>query len=313
MISRDVRFRTWGFFELLIGRAHEVATRDFTFAEELGLLAVRLSDGLDPVVYNPELIEDLRGRAWACIGNARRVRSDLRGADEAFEKADACLRRGSQDLFERAVFCDLKSSLRRNQLRFEEALKLARRALAIFHQLGQQQQVVGLLIKMSMIHHRAGRIEKAIPLLYQAMELVDEREQRLMLCIQHNLADDLAEMGRYSEALNLYRETRQLYRAFPEPRIQSQRKWVRGKIARGLGQHRRAELLFESARNDLLAEGMPYDIGLISMDLAILYAQQGRVVDIKRLAVEMVVIFSSLQIHRETLAALILLKRAVGA
>jgi tetratricopeptide (TPR) repeat protein len=314
MVCHDIRFRTWGFFELLVERSHGIATRDFILAEELGLLALRLSEVLDPDIYTSELIEDLRGRAWACVGNARRVRSDLRGADEAFEKADACLRRGSQDLFEQAIFCDLKSSLRRNQNLLEEALRLAHRALTIFRKLGQQNRVRSLLVKISTIHHRAGSIEQAIPFLYQAMGLIDpQQEPRLMLCIWHNLADDLAEVGRFSEALNLFRSTRQLYRAFPELHVQNQRKWVRAKIARGLGQYRWAELLFKSARNGLLVEGIPYDIGLISMDLAILYAHQGRVVDINRLALEMVVIFSGLRIHRETLAALILLRRTMDA
>mgnify|MGYP006208110867 CR=1 FL=1 len=45
--------------------------------------------------------------------------------------------------------------------------------------------------------------------------------------------------------------------------------------------------------------------------LATLYAEQGRTDDLKRLAREMLPIFSSLQIHREALAALAYLKQAI--
>ena len=46
-------------------------------------------------------------------------------------------------------------------------------------------------------------------------------------------------------------------------------------------------------------------------ELAVLYAEQGRMADLKRLAAEMVPIFSSLHIHREALAALAYFRQAV--
>ena len=71
------RLHTWGFFELLVERSLETATRDPGLAEELGLLALGLSDRLQADLYGADVIEDLRGRAWAYVANARRVRSDL--------------------------------------------------------------------------------------------------------------------------------------------------------------------------------------------------------------------------------------------
>jgi tetratricopeptide (TPR) repeat protein len=314
LLVGDPRFRTWGLFQLLIERSHEMAGQDSGYAEEMGLLALRLSDTLDPIVYDPDLIEDLRGRSWAHIGNARRVRSDHQGAEEAFERADACLRRGSQDAVERAIFLDLKASLRRAQHLFEEALRLTHRAVSIFLQHGHRHRAGRSLLKMSTIHHMAGRIEQAIPLLHQALELIDpEQEPRLLLCARHNLIDDLAELGRFLEAQSLYRETRPLYRDFPDGWIQNRRKWVRGKIARGLGQPRLAESLFEAARDGFMGEGIPYDTALVSLELATLYAEQARMADLQRLAREIVPIFSSLQIHREALAALAYLKQAIEA
>lgn len=314
LLRNDLRYQTWGLFELLVERALEIAVRDAVYAEELGLLALRLADHLDLHVYEPELVADLRGRAWAHIGNARRIRSDFRGAEEAFERADSCLRRGTQESVERAVFLDMKASLRRAQRRFEEALKLLRRAVAIFLQYGHRHRAGRALVNMSVVHHYAGRAEHGIPLLYQALQLIDpEQEPRLLLCARHNLIDYLASSGRYLEAQNLYRETRPIYRDFPDAWVQNRRKWVRGKIARGLGQPRLAESLILAARDGFVEEGIPYDTALISLELASLFAEQGRTADLKRLAQEMVPIFSSLQIHREALAALTFLQRAMEA
>lgn len=314
LLRNDPRFRTWGLYDLLVERSYATAIQDSALAEELGLLALRLSDRLDPEVYDSGLIEDYRGRAWAYVGNARRVRSDLRGAEEAFGQAEAHLRQGTQDTTEKAILMDLKASLRRAQRQFDEAVHLLRRAVSIFLQLGHRHRAGGALVKLSTVHYFAGRIEEAIPLLYQALELIDpEEEPRLLLAARHNLIDDLAEIGRPLEAQRLYRDTRQLYREFPEAWAQNRRKWVRGKIARGLGQLRMAESLFRAARDGFVAEGIPYDTALVSLDLALLYAQQERTKDLERLAREMVPIFSSLQIHREALAALALLKKAIEA
>jgi tetratricopeptide (TPR) repeat protein len=314
IVRNDPRFRTWGLFELLIERSLELAGRDSGYAEELGLLALRLSDQLDPHVYDARLIEDYRGRAWAHIGNARRIRSDLRGADEAFEKADAHLRKGTQESVERAIFLDLKASHRRAQRRFDEAVKLLRRAVSIFVQHGHRHRAGRSLVNMSVVYHYAGQPEAGIPLLHRALELIDsEQEPRLLLCARHNLIDYLSSVGRFLEAQELYRETRPLYRDFPDPWAQNRRKWVRGKIARGMEQPRLAESLFMAARDGFVEEGVPYDTALVSLEIATLYAEQGRTQDLKRLAQEMVPIFSSLQIHREALAALTFLKQAIEA
>ncbi|MFL6294201.1 MAG: hypothetical protein ACJ759_25175, partial [Thermoanaerobaculia bacterium] len=56
-----------------------------------------------------------------------------------------------------------------------------------------------------------------------------------------------------------------------------------------------------------------YDVALVSLDLAGLYTEQGRTMELKQLAGEMVPIFASLQVQRETLAAFTLWQQAVQA
>jgi tetratricopeptide (TPR) repeat protein len=312
LVQNSARFHTWGLFELLIERSLEVGINHPVKGEELGLLALRLSEHLDAGHYGETLIEDLRARAWAYIGNSYRLRSDLQRADETFAAAHGHLRRGTQDPLERAILLDLEASLRRDQRRFDQAFKLLRRAVAIFLQSDQRHRAGRSLVNLSTVHHYAGDPEGGIPILFQAIELIDpEQEPRLLLCARHNLIDDLAEAGRFLDAQKLYRDTRPLYRSFPDAWSQNRRKWVKGKIAHGMGQVELAESLFLAARDGFIQEGIPFDTALVSLELAILYAEQGRMADLKRLAGEMVPIFSSLHIHREALAALAYLKQAV--
>jgi len=315
LLLRDsLRFQTWGVFELLVERSLEASIQDPAFGEHLGLLALRLSDHLDRGRYGAERIADLQARAWAFVGNTRRLRFDFQGAEEAFGQAYQELKKGTRDGLERAIFLDLKASLRRAQRRFDEALRLLQRAVDLFLSHGERHRAGRSLVNMATVRHHAGNLEEAISSLYQALPLIDpEREPRLLLCARHNLVDYTAGLGRFQEAHRLYRDARPLYRSFNEPWVQNRRRWVRGKIAKGLGQLRRAEAQFLAARDGFIAEGIPYDTALVSLELALLYAEQGRTEDLKRLASEMVPVFASRHIHREALAALSFFQQAVEA
>jgi len=313
-LLHQARFQTWGVLELLVQSGREESHADGSRAEELAQFALRLADGLDPALYGAERIEDQRARAWAHIANARRVRSDLDGAEAAFEHAFLHLRLGTRESLDRAVVLDLKASLLRDRRCFLDALRLLRRAYQIFHEFGDTHRAGRVLVKLSTIHHCVGEPEDAIRVLYQALELANlDEEPRLRLIIVHNLLDDLAEAGRFMEARELFRQAGELYDRFPDPPTRNRRKWVQGKIARGVGQIGQAEVLWISAREGFIAEGIPYDTALVSLDLASLYAEQGAVPALRQLAQEMVVIFSSHKIHREALAALAYLQQALEA
>jgi tetratricopeptide (TPR) repeat protein len=204
--------------------------------------------------------------------------------------------------------------LRNDQRRLGEALQLLKTAIDLFVNHGEQHLAGRSLVKLTTIYHSMGQFEECIATLGKAVELIEpKREPRLFLSARHNLIFATAELGRFTEAQRLYIEARPLYRSFNEPWVQNRRKWVRAKIAKGLGQLQRAETQLLAARDGFLGEGIPYDTALVSLELALLYAEQGRTEDLKRLAAEMVPIFASRHIHREALAALTFFRQAVEA
>jgi tetratricopeptide (TPR) repeat protein len=305
------RFHTWGFCELLLHRSQEQNFQNPTAGENLALLAIEALDHLDPSSYGSGSLEDLRARAWSHVANSRRIRADLRGAEEAFELAFSFLKLGTGDLMEKALLLDLKASLLTKQHRLPAALGLLRRAIAIFLEVGDTHRAGRALVSMSSIHSIAGEPERAITLLHRALKLIDSaREPRLVLVAWHNLIEDLTETGQFMEAQKLLVKARPLYRKFT-PWLQNFKAFLEGKIARGLGQAEQAEALFLSARNGFLAEGIIYEMAIVSLETASLYAEQGRMAELKRLSEEMIPIFSSRQIHREALAALDYWRQAV--
>jgi tetratricopeptide (TPR) repeat protein len=307
------RFHTWGFCEILLCRSQEQNFEDPILGESLALLAIEVLDHLDSSWYGSGSLEDLRARAWSYVGNSRRIKADLSGAEEAFEFAFSFLKLGTGDPMEKALLLDLKASLLTKQHRLSAAMGLLRRAVTIFLEVGETHRAGQALVKMSSAHSIAGAPDKAISLLYQALKLIDHnREPRLVLVAWHNLIDDLTETGKFMEAQKLLVKARPLYKKLA-PSLQNFRLFMEGKIARGLGQVEQAEALFLSARSGFLADGVSYEMALVSLEIASLYAEQGRMAEIKRLAEEMLPIFSSRQIHREALAALDYWRQAVEA
>jgi tetratricopeptide (TPR) repeat protein len=310
LVRNCSRFRTWGVYERLVSESWEQIFASPEEAERLASLALCLSEHLD-AIYGKAPVEDLRARAWAFIGNARRSRCDLAGAGKAFRKAHAHLRQGTGDPVELALFLDLVASLLRAQRHFLHSMRLLQGALDIYLSVGDRHRAGRILICMDIVHHQAGTPEQGIPLLYRALDLIDPaQEPYLLLCVRHNLADDLTELGRFMEAKRVFVDSRKLYRSLPLG-ARHRHQWLGGRIAVGLGQEQEGEDLLLSARQGFIADQAAYDVALVSFDLSALYSRQGRARELKQIAEEMVPFFSSRLIHREAAAALAYWKQAV--
>jgi hypothetical protein len=88
-------------------------------------------------------------------------------------------------------------------------------------------------------------------------------------------------------------------------------RWTEGDILQGLGHESRAEAAYLEVRKGFIEHGISYDAASVTLALATLYLRQGRAAEIKQLAVEMLPIFQSRDLHQEAIAALLLFRRAV--
>jgi hypothetical protein len=90
-------------------------------------------------------------------------------------------------------------------------------------------------------------------------------------------------------------------------------KVLRGRIAHGLGRSDEAERLLLAARQGYLDRELGYDAALVTLDLALLYLDQGRTAELKDAARLMQPIFEVRNVHRQALAALMLFEQAAAA
>lgn len=311
-LLRQPRFQALSLCDLLLERCREAWTEEPARAVELAALAVEVAGRLDEAHYGAGLVEDARARAWAHLANACRIGSDLRRAEEALAAAWEHHRRAGEDAFTEAEILSFEGSLRNSQGRFEEAVRLFDRALAIYRE-GRDRHLEGrTLLQKGMARGDGGRLKEAIRLLRRGLAAIDAAEEpRLEVAARHNLILYLYENGESREALMVLERSRRLYDVLGEPLHRARLRWLEGRIFRDLGRLEEAEASLGEARTAFLERGIAFDAALVSLDLAMVHARRGDAGEVQRLAAEMLPIFESRDIHSEALAALVLLRGAV--
>ncbi len=321
-VRGEERFQNWGLCQLLLRESLEAAFEDPTRAISLAELGVRITEFLVEEAYDPEWVLDLRARAWAYLGNGLRVLGELWSAESAFRRSEEYLEASmTGNPHVRAEVLDLKGSLRRAQRRLEEAEALAGEALSLYRESEDLYGVGAILIKQAKIFEEQGLPERAIALLEEAAVLAANianvanvqaggRKPRLLLCARHNLAFLLTTAERYAEAAALLPEVRRLSQELGNPLDLVRLRWVEGRIALGTGEAEQAEAAFREVQREFFERHMGYDAALVSLDLAVLYAEGGRTAELKALAVEIMPVFESREVNREAMAALLMFQHA---
>jgi tetratricopeptide (TPR) repeat protein len=252
-----------------------------------------------------DLLAGLRARAWAQLGNALRITSDLDGAAGAFGSAEAVLAAHPRlSPLDEAKVLDLKASLCRDVRQLAEAERLLDRVIAIYRRCGQSNLVGRALSQKALVLREAGDARRSMVLLRRALELLDPHEDPVsVLNARHNLILALVDDGRPREAFALLFHTRPLYLKMGDRMTLLRLRWREGLVAQGLRRLEQAEAAFREVRDAYVELGIAYDAALVSLDLAAVLAQQGRTADLRQLAQEMLTVFESHQIHREAMAA----------
>jgi len=312
MIRNNPRFQTVPLAELWLDAVWSQGFDDPEGAEESAELVLELLDVIKPDLMGSEILDDLRGRAWAYRGNFRRIRGDYREAWEALRTAERFIASGSGDLLEKARLYGLQATLCRAQVRVDEARELIQKAISIYVATDERHLAGRTMVTQALLLYGEGRAKEAIQVLKESLRLIEpERDPHLIMVAHQNLMTYLAGLGRYEEAQAMLprvrRRTGEIGSRFDLLRL----RWLEGKIQLGLGHESRAEAAFLEVRRGFAELEVGYDVAAVSLELAALYLRQGRAAEIKQLAVEMVPIFESRDVHQEAIAALMLFKRAV--
>ena len=301
LVERSEKFRGWALCERVAAESIAVAPASPAKALELARLAVRIAElaGGDPLFRLR-----LRGYAGVHLANALRIVQDVRQAGATFEPSKKLWEEGAPGdpglLNEVWVFW-IEADLRLAQRQFALALASIDRAIT-----ADEGVLRGpLLLTQAQILESLGEISSSTAALEKALPWIDpEREPRLAYGVRFQFLANLCREGRAADAEPGLRAVRALAEVLGKEMDLIKMVWLESKVHAGVERHAEAEGGFQQVRRDFRAHELSYDYALASLDLALLLLEQGRTVEVRVLAQEMVWIFQAQGIGPEGLAAL---------
>jgi tetratricopeptide (TPR) repeat protein len=274
-------------------------------------LARYAADRLSLKDFGAQAVADVRALAWAELSNAYRICDDLSRASRAMNRAVHWSRRGSESDLLLARIADLMASLMGAQRRFPEACQLL---LLVYHaheRNGRPHLAGRALFSAGTMAGKDGCQGTALQLMRRGLDLLDyERDPVLVSQVLHAMIMYLAELGRFRSARRLLWRCRHLLTESGNELDLARVRWLEGKIYAGLSDFSKAERAFQETRSGFAKHEQVYPAAMAGLDLAALWAQQGRLDEIQVLAQEIIATFRALRIAREAIVTLLILQRA---
>lgn len=315
LVARNsARFQTRAVCELLCEEAADNCSSNSELAVHQAGLATLLAAAMPGEPYGKGVANDVRARAASVLGHAQRTCSRLFEAEEAFQQAEELLDLGSSDPATLGRVWYFKAFLRHDQRRFEEAIELFQRAGREFAAAADDHLVASTRVDLASTLREIGDLAGAVRNVREGLAQLDlERSPRMGLVAKHNLTLFLQELGQTEEATRLIGELLPLHARLGGAVDKVRLRWLEGKIAHLQGKIDRAQEAFEEVREEFIARSIPYDVALVSLDLAAVHLSRERFAEVLQLAGEMLTVFRALEIDREAIAAVLFLERATAA
>ena len=298
-------------YEAFLERSWKLRHEDPEEMVRLAMYATLVAGKLNPQVHGEKEVKDLQCRAWAALGNAYRVADDLDAAEFALGRAAELYLEGTQDEMLGARLFDLQASLYGARRSFAAALQTLDVVYDVYVRHGDTHLAGRALIKKGLYTGLGNGPEDAIGILQRGLEMIDaDREPQLALSAIHNNAFFLVECGRFREARSLVWQNLTRYEQHGGQLDRIKLQGLRGLICAGLDELDRAEGYLKAARQGFDEIGVRYHAAIAGLDLAVVWLRQGRQDEARDLVLDSVRVFLELRIHREALAAVMVLQRA---
>ncbi len=302
LVERTLEFHSWALAERLSEESVSAAPKNAGTALELARLAVtaaRLSPG------SSAWRSRLEGYARAFLANALRVSGSLTLADGEWRTVWRLWHAGAggdpTGILPEWRLLDLEASLRRDSRRFAAALDLLDRAAAA----APRAAAGRILLNRASVLEQGGDVAGAVAALRQAAPLVSETgEPRLQCALAFNLCVNLCHLGAFAEAAAQLPALRRLSASLGNDLDLVRVRWLSGRVAAGLGRRDEARTALEEVRDQLAARRDGFGTAMVSLELAILYLEDGRLAEVRRLSLAMSWTLLAEGLEREALAGL---------
>lgn len=301
ILFRDLIEKSYGDRFLELERSREVA-----------LVALEAAKAIAASEYlSPADAADLLAEAHLYLANAKRVNSDIAGADRDFQDAAALLKKGTGDRGLKADFLSFLAHLRVAQGHCTEAADLIEREIPLRRLLGDEVKLGFALVQRGWIGCLCGETDTELTNYFVAGLSRVPEDHQLAVQALHALAEHSAREGRVSTAWRMLVSAETPLQAVEGERFQLQHRWITGLAHRAAHEMRQAAQVLSEVRSQFLESGPTHQFALVSLDLACVYAAQGKLEEVKQLTEEAHAVFKAEGLEEQALTALVVLREAI--
>jgi tetratricopeptide (TPR) repeat protein len=309
----SLKFSHFARMEALLARSWRLRHEDPQLMVHFAVLATQVSRLLDARKFDsPARVTDFQARAYAELGNAYRVANQPHEAGINLSRARQLFERGTRDEFLEIRLLELEASLAADRCEFGRA-SASLLKVADFYSRSDDAHLVGrTLVKLGLYAGYAGNSEKAVGLLEKSLALIDaKRDPSLACAAAHNLVLSLIESGRFPEAKKLRFLHAQHFLNGAGRINEVKFRILEARIDTGLGRYSRAVSIFHEVVAGLEEAGLSILASIERLHLAVALMAQGKAEEAFAVILEAAEIFACLDVQREALMAVSLLRDAV--
>jgi tetratricopeptide (TPR) repeat protein len=294
----DPRFRDPKLLERLLQLSQEEQFRHPVQAEELALLAARLSGFLgEEMQKSPAALP----RALCLGANARRLANDVLAADALLAHACPFL----ETLAEKAFYSRVAALIRWQEGRLEESQALLQHAARLYLARGSRGEAGACKSFLGMLLYEEGGLGDPLSALQSGwIEMPHDATPLLALRTGLTLANCLADRLQVERAQWLLKEVWPLYSQLSDDQELLHAFWLEGRVLAKFGRRDEALSMLESVRLRFLTGATPAEAALVSMDLVPLLAAEGRPEHIQQLATDLLTALGPMDLAEKLISSL---------
>lgn len=268
-----------------------------------------VADSYSPPYY-PHLILAIahQGNAHRAMGHFDLARPKLHWAKElavVHQVADARVGAELNSLLG-SLYVDLRQ--------FEDAAHHLEGSAALYKILGDNESLARVLMQLGILHAHLDDLPAALKADHAAYGLLDpELNPRLYVAARLNHAFHLVAAGDFLRAQEHLDYDRNLYEDYADSHTLIRVTWLEARTSAGLGDYATAERAYVTLRDHFTAEQHGFNAALVCLELATIQHERDDYEALRTTAAQAVELFQAYALHREALAALVLLYKAIEA
>lgn len=296
-------------FEVLREKSRTEGRRDRRHGVEIAEVALAAVE-LERPTSSAHL--DLRIRAYAWLGNARRLAMDLAGAERALARAERLKNEGRAGDLANSELDLFRAGLLLSRDRLDEADNFGSQAVYRLRRTPFVSEQVDALLLRAFVRLVRGLPPEAILDLKEALPLIElvEDDYRAVAAYQLLIQAQI-DTGEYQRAAETLAEAREQPSHLLSNDAETMFQWAKGRIAMGLGDHTLAARTLMSVAASFLDLGHSHHAGCAMLDQALLHLTRSNPTRARLAAQEALQLFNGLGLPSKARRALDLLLRAI--